>query len=427
MFINNITMYYRINFENKSTLGAYSTDLTELVMVGFCVNVGSNDDSIGGIAHFLEHLMFNNMSMLTNLDDRGIEYNAYTNNYITCYFFTGHKKDINIMLTHIINMVKYPNIDKKSVDKERKIIKEENKIVGDRYTTKLAEYINKTYYKGTPLEYSIGGSSEDLDNISVKSLRDFCDTYYIPENICFVIVGNFERTEIEKFAKKIEKLPLLGDSTTTNEPVDPSTIIENIISQKEATIYIKQNKTLKQTYMSVTFGIPNYDDSFGYDILLKLLGTGFTSSLVTRLRLEKNMIYSIDCDIVQSYDSAVFMINTEFGPENTEGVIKIILSVLKYYKKNLVTTKQIRRAKESINNEYLECTFSINNTFDRIVSGLSKNREYNHYHICKKPTYRKITPESIQNLATEIFNLKRLNIFMYGNCKVIDYNKIIKL
>lgn len=427
MFINNIMKYYRINFENKSTLAVYSTDLSELVIAGFCVNVGSNDDSIGGIAHFLEHLMFNNMSMLKNLDDRGIEYNAYTNNNITCYFFTGHKKDINSMFAHIMNMVKYPNIDKKSVDRERKIIKEENKIVGDRYTTKLAEYINKTYFKGTPLEYSIGGSNEDLDNISVKSLRDFFVKYYTPENICFILVGHFERSEIDKFADKIEKLPILVNSTSTNEPVDPAAIIENIVSQKEATLYIKKNKTLKQTYMSVTFGIPNYDDSFSYDVLLKLLGTGFTSSLVTRLRLEKNMIYNIDCDIIKTYNSAVFIINTEFGPENTEGVIKAILSVLKYYKKNLVTTKQIRRAKESINNEYLECTYSINDTFHEIVSGISKNREYVHYHTCEKPNYHKITPESIKNLATEIFKLKRLNIFMYGNCKVIDYNKIIKL
>lgn len=429
MSINNIMTYRRYNnSDNKITLACYEVKLSELAIVGFCVNAGSNDDDHSGTAHFLEHLMFNNMKILDSLDKYGIEYNAATNSFYTYYYFTGHVKNVELMFNHLLNMLKYPNIDKKSVDRERKIILEENKIVADRYSTKLYDHLCKTYYKRTPIELSIGGSDESLREISAKSLLNFYNTYYTPENICFVMVGDIDNNLLDKCLKKLSKLSPNNNPYINENSFDKTLINENIISQVEPTLYIKQNKTMRQTYLSVTFGIPNFEDGYDYDILTKLLGTGFTSSLITRLRLQKNLIYSLECEITKTYDSGIFMINTEFGPDNTEGVLHIIMSVLKHYKKNLVTPQQLKKAKVSLKNDYLESSYSLSSSFNSIVSGLANDRNYNYRgYDFSNINLNKITAEGIRQLSRNIFVKNRMNIFMYGNCKVIDYNKIIKL
>ena len=186
-----------------------------------------------GIAHFLEHKMFeqkngtNSLDVLTAL---GVNANAYTTNNYTTYLFEA-TDNFYPALDELMDYVQNPYFTDENVEKEKGIIAQEIKMYDDY--PEWAVYMNtlRNMYKNNPVKIDIAGTVESISKIDKDVLYKCYNTFYNPSNMVMCFSGNFEPEELIKEIKKrlIEK-PNQGEIKRIYEE-EPAEIVEKRIEQ----------------------------------------------------------------------------------------------------------------------------------------------------------------------------------------------------
>ena len=120
-----------------------------------------------GLAHFLEHLMFNlpEGDMTMEFDKYRLDNNAYTSAYSTDYFCSGVKnfyQGISLVLKMVFNAY----LDKEAIEKEKKIIINETLRETSQPSYPYDCAIAYNLYENSPLRHDICGSIDDIKSIS---------------------------------------------------------------------------------------------------------------------------------------------------------------------------------------------------------------------------------------------------------------------
>jgi len=145
-----------------------------------------------GIAHFLEHKMFD----LPNGDDAlnlfagyGLDANASTNYLMTTYQFSGTNNIIN-GINVLLDFVQEPYFTDESVKKEQSIIIQELKMYLDDPNDALHLGLMQNLFQRYPFRYDVGGTIESIKDITKDTLYKCYHTFYHPSNMCLAIIGD---------------------------------------------------------------------------------------------------------------------------------------------------------------------------------------------------------------------------------------------
>ncbi len=152
-----------------------------------------------GIAHFLEHKLFENedCDVFDLYAETGASANAYTSFEQTAYTFStsgDYKKPLEILLS----FVQKPYFTQETVDKEQGIIAQEIKMCDDSPDRKCFFNLLKAMYEKHPVRIDIAGTVESISHINSKLLYDCYNTFYNLHNMCLSIAGNVDEEEIIK-------------------------------------------------------------------------------------------------------------------------------------------------------------------------------------------------------------------------------------
>ena len=168
---------------------------------------GSNEEVFipDGVAHFLEHKMFeqpNGTNSLDTLMALGLEANAYTTNDHTAYLFEC-SEDENFYkgLDEFMDYVQSPYYTDENVEKEKGIIGQEIMMYDDDPGFQLYLDCLKCLYSKNPICIDIAGTIESISKIDPDVLYKCYNTFYNPSNMVLVVCGNFEPEEILKEIK----------------------------------------------------------------------------------------------------------------------------------------------------------------------------------------------------------------------------------
>ncbi len=161
----------------------------------------------GGIAHFLEHKMFekkDGIDPLSVYENNGASGNAFTNEFITAYHFTGASHFYENLDT-LLNCVHEPYFTDENVLKEKGIISQEKKQDLDNpfsivYDRSLVNTFHNLDFKNTVL-----GSLEDINSITKEDLYNCYNTFYHPSNMILTISGDVDAKKTIKFIKEFYK------------------------------------------------------------------------------------------------------------------------------------------------------------------------------------------------------------------------------
>ena len=158
-----------------------------------------------GIAHFLEHKMFEREDDPFNFYGKfGADVNAATSDEYTCYYFIGNK-GLEDGLKYLLKWIQSLDITKKQVEKEQGIILEEASMYKDNPNRVIYNEIRKNIYVNDPKKNQVIGTDEDIVKITKKDL-DLCyDTFYIPSNMYLIVTGNIDPKKIIEIAKQETK------------------------------------------------------------------------------------------------------------------------------------------------------------------------------------------------------------------------------
>lgn len=153
-----------------------------------------------GIAHFLEHKMFESKDGEKPFDfyaRTGSYVNALTSYKNTCYIVTGNKK-MKENLEYLLTFVNSPYFTDENVKKEQGIISEEAAMNEDIPDYLAYKTISKNLYKLSPYNTPILGTIESIKSITKEDLYNCYNTFYRPSNMFLVVGGAVSPDEIIK-------------------------------------------------------------------------------------------------------------------------------------------------------------------------------------------------------------------------------------
>ena len=138
-----------------------------------------------GIAHYLEHIKFNEKKDVRAndfFDKIGSDINAFTTFEYTNYEVTGHD-NYKDNLSHLIYYVLNPYFTKEIINKERGIITEEIKMdKDDPYSKLFYRSLSNVFFK-SHYKYMVSGEIDDIKQISLENIATVYDAFYHPQNM----------------------------------------------------------------------------------------------------------------------------------------------------------------------------------------------------------------------------------------------------
>lgn len=174
---------------------------------GFATDYGSMDNLLAsaageitvpdGIAHFLEHKLFENEEV--NADERfaktGAAANAFTTFDKTCYYFTATQNFYD-SLRILLEFVTAPYFTDESVAKEQGIIGQEIMMYNDSPGWRVFFNLLEAMYSQNPVRIDTAGTAESIARITPQLLYDCYKAFYNLRNMVLVVVGDVEAQQV---------------------------------------------------------------------------------------------------------------------------------------------------------------------------------------------------------------------------------------
>lgn len=169
----------------------------------FQVENGEKHKVPDGIAHFLEHKMFEEPTgdIFSVFASNGASANAFTSFDRTVYLFSATEQ-IQESLTTLLNFVQNPYFTDANVEKEKGIIGQEIKMYQDNPDWRSYYGLIETMYHVHPVRIDIAGTVESIGQISKEMLYDCYHTFYHPSNMNLFVVGGVQPEEIINLVKQ---------------------------------------------------------------------------------------------------------------------------------------------------------------------------------------------------------------------------------
>ncbi len=324
---------------------------TESVTIEVAVKVGSNyeDKTIGGISHFIEHLVFcgtknrKNSKDLTNEIERlGGELNAATGNETTFFFIKIPKKHLKIALDVLSDILLNPLFREEDIEKERKIILDEINMINDEprfYQWILFQQACFNSQIGNP----VYGTKKSVKGINRQEVLDFYKKYYVSNNMYLSIVGGCEEPFelVNSFFSGFEKgkiKELFFEELIRTYPNEK-------IEEKEVT----------QSYFVLGYKtVPKrHKDSIVFKVIKSILGRGQSGKLFDEIRNKRGLAYDVGAYDEAGMGYGFFATYACTEQKNIEKIKQLILEELD--KLLDVSEKEVSEAKT-----FLEGNFLIN-------------------------------------------------------------------
>ncbi len=162
----------------------------------FCLN-GQTVRLPAGVAHFLEHKMFEDEDgdAFAKYAKTGANANAFTSFDRTCYLFTATQQ-LDESLDVLLGMVGHPYFTERTIAKEQGIIGQEIKMYDDSPDWRLITGLFECLYHSHPIRSDIAGTVESIAEITPAMLYDSCKAFYAPGNMVLAAAGNTTMEQI---------------------------------------------------------------------------------------------------------------------------------------------------------------------------------------------------------------------------------------
>lgn len=146
-----------------------------------------------GIAHFLEHKMFEaeDGDVFSQFARFGASANAFTSFDQTSYLFSG-TENVHENIRTLLDFVQQPYFTDENVEKEKGIIGQEIRMYEDNPETRVFYGLLQAMYGQHPVRLDIAGSVESIAEIDKEILYRCYETFYHPSNMVFLVVGGFD-------------------------------------------------------------------------------------------------------------------------------------------------------------------------------------------------------------------------------------------
>lgn len=409
--------FVEFTLENGLHVILHEDHSTPIVAVNVCYHVGSKNEKPDktGFAHLFEHLMFDGSKNVKRgefdkyISQAGGYDNAYTTEDKTNYYEVLPSNYLELALWLESDRMLEFSIQEISLVTQREVVKEErrwryeNRPYGSAWIK-----ISEKSFKKHPYRWPVIGYQEHLDKASMDDVKEFYETFYVPNNAVLVIAGDID---VEKTKKLVEKyfadIPKGPDNIPHPSPEDEP--LENEIREVVEDI----NAPLPAVFMSYRIPEEGNPDSYALALLSNILSVGESSRLYQRLVYKDKIANEVETYSDSREHPGLFLIyaiaNPGFSSDTLEKVIDEEIDKIKNYG---VEEKELEKAKNKIESALVSARQTVQGKADLLA---------HYYTFYKNPAlvnreidkYRSVTVEDIKRVAQIYLDSKRRVILHY--------------
>ncbi|WP_164668936.1 EF-P 5-aminopentanol modification-associated protein YfmH [Virgibacillus doumboii] len=230
---NGLTVFLLPKPEMAKTYGIFSTNYGSIDQTFVPINGTEKITVPEGVAHFLEHKMFEkeDRDVFADFGKQGASANAYTSFTKTAYLFaaTNHiEKNVETLLDFVQN----PYFSEESVEKEKGIIDQEIEMYNDQPDWQSFMGTLRSLFHNHPVKIDIAGTVDSINAITKDDLYTCYNTFYHPENMTLFIAGNFDAQQMMNLIEKNQ----------ASKDFEKMEDIQREFPQEPEAVAIKENK-----------------------------------------------------------------------------------------------------------------------------------------------------------------------------------------
>jgi len=280
-----------------------------------------------GLAHFLEHMLFegtknrkDSREIANEIEKYGGEFNAYTTGDRTSFFIKIINKRFDIALDILSDMVSNPVFDNKIIEKEKQVILKEINMVTD--DPRLHQWIlfQKTLFDEHPARNPTYGTVGTVKSFDRNHIADYYRSHYIPNNMIISVVGNVDKVK--------EKIEGYFGSLKPNKLVRRPMVKEPL--QKKMKKFVEKRKT-SNSYMALGYKtLPRlHSDSYVFDVIAAILGRGQSGWIFDEIRNKRGLAYQVGVNNESEIDYGMFAVYCGLDKSRIGHAKEIILEQFK--------------------------------------------------------------------------------------------------
>lgn len=379
-----------------------SVPSVESVSIGVWVDVGTRNEDMehNGVAHMVEHMLFNGTPTRTSLEIAeavetvGGQINAFTGREITAYYIHLLKEDTTLALDILADMIQRATFPDKELEKERGVIVQEIGMSNDTPDDIIFDYYQETAYPGQALGAPILGRTEIIESMKKETLTGYVKKYYTPEQMVVSAAGNLDHQDI---VRQVEEL--FGEL-----PHCPRT---HSAPARYHGGEIRVEKDLEQSHIVLGFqGIDRHDpDYYAAVILATVLGGGMSSRLFQEIREKRGLVYSIYSSHTAYHDDGQFEIYAGTGGDKLPELVPVVCDELMKVIQSRIGNEELERAKAQLRASILMSRESMMSRANRQAKFLLNfNDAPDIRHLID--LINAVTTDTLQTMAQRIFSGK---------------------
>ena len=370
------------------------------VSIGVWLTRGSRHETNaqGGIAHFVEHMLFKGTATRTAediaqaIDSIGGQLDAFTAKEYASYYIKVLDEHLPTAVDLLSDIVMNPKFDPDDLEKEKKVILEEIKMVEDTPDDLVHELFTQHFWEGHALGRPILGSRETVESFTSDILRKYFESVYVAPNLIVSAAGNVEHARVRELVDTA--FARLRPTAAVYDDTVPRVVPQVLVRSKE----------LEQSHVCLGTNSyqQNHPDRYVSYIMNTVLGGSMSSRLFQNVREKRGLAYAVFSGLSAYRDAGNITIYAGCANEAVPEVVELCVEELRGMKQP-VPDAELRRAKDHLKGSLM---LSLENTASR-MSHLARQEIYFERHFGLDETLagvERVTADDVTRVASDLFS-----------------------
>jgi predicted Zn-dependent peptidase len=403
-------MFVKEYLENGIPVVMESFKNVRSVAIGVWVKVGSRYETpaMNGISHFLEHMFFKGTKkrspkdIAVEIDSMGGDLNAFTSRENTAFYIKVLDEYLEKGVDLLSDIFVHSTFPEDELEKEKKIIKEEVKMVEDTPDDYIHDLFNQTIWGDEGLGQSILGRRETIASFTREDLIRHISKYYGTKDIIISCAGKFQPSKLIGLLS--ERFGGLRRGSEPRKGLPPE-------FKSDVKVYTKD---ISEAHICI--GVPSVsqtsEDRYALFVLNTLLGGGVSSRLFQEIRENRGLAYSVYSYTSMYIDTGLWGVYAGVSKKRIREVAELIIHEMLSLKDTL-TEEELDKAKRHLKGNMILGLESTNSRMNNIArQEINFGRYISPDEISK--AVEMVSMKQLKELSERLLIKKSLSITAYG-------------
>lgn len=334
------------------------------VAVGLWVGVGGRHEParLGGISHFIEHLVFKGTRRRTAaaisqaVEGIGGYLNAFTDEEHTCFYARAAAHHLPVLLDVLVDMLLHPRLDPADIDRERDVILEEWSMYRDQPAELVHDLLNAAQFPRHPLGRPVIGTPASIRRLQRPDFESFMRSHYAAGAVVVAAAGNLRHDDlvrpVARLARHFPPGPRMGFQPF-GRPVDGPRV--RLLT-----------RPTEQTNIGLGFRAASRHDPRRHALRLLnvLLAENMSSRLFQVVREQHGLTYNIQSALTCWADVGDIVVSAGLDTRDLEKTLRLIARELARLRGRAPGSAELRRARDYVLGQF---DLSLENTENHMM------------------------------------------------------------